>query len=177
MFLGAAVSVASAFQMKTPTTTNTFLSVRDDADTVVVDTSDETTFATETNNNSRRLFLLKSSGLLGFATLTLNPEQSNALASYSSNARNLERINSGDYSGGSVYDNNPKSEAGKKRRAMVGCKNPVAREEAASLLGLPDFSEKDCNSKVLGGGETEFMLQALRNLDCPTCPYGIKSER
>jgi hypothetical protein len=127
-------------------------------------------------NETRRDFVLQF-GLFSMVALTIDPKGSNALASYSSNARNLERINSGDYSGGSIYDNNPKSESGKKRRAMVGCKNSVAREEAASLLQVTELSEKDCNNKVLGAGESEFMLQALRNLDCPTCPYGIKSER
>lgn len=84
-------------------------------------------------------------------------------------------MNTGDMSGGSVYDNNPKSDAGKKRRAMIGCKNPVAREEAAEvILKTRDLSEKSCNQQVLEG-DPEFMLQALRNLDCPSCPYGISS--
>ena len=34
------------------------------------------------------------------------------------------------------------------------------------------MNEKECNTRVMGG-DTEFMLKALRNLDCPTCPYGI----
>lgn len=105
------------------------------------------------------------------------PNKSDAI-SYSSNARNMERLASGDGSGGSVYDNNPKTEVARKRRAMTGCKFPSAREEAAQkvlkVTGL--FTEKDCNLRVLEG-DTEFMLQALRNLDCSTCPYGIKSVR
>ena len=112
------------------------------------------------------------------------PEQK----SYSSNARNLDRLNSGDASGGSVYNNSPDSPVAAKRRAMVGCKVSSSRIEASKLLSQPDsndddgrntkgrfdvISEKDCNMKVMGG-ETEFMLKALRNLDCPTCPYGIE---
>jgi hypothetical protein len=61
-------------------------------------------------------------------TLTA-PRETKALTSYSSNARNMERLSSGDSSGGSSYDNNPKTEAGKRRRAMTGCKSPTAREE------------------------------------------------
>jgi len=91
------------------------------------------------------------------------PEQK----TYSSNARNLDRLSLGDQSGGSVYDNTPKNPAAAKRRAMVGCKVSVARKQAGG------YTEKECNTKVLSG-ETEFMLEALRALDCPTCPYGIK---
>jgi hypothetical protein len=122
----------------------------------------------------RKMF--KGVGMAFFAVAAA-PKDSLAVASYSSNARNMERMNSGDMSGGSVYDNNPKSEAGKKRRAMVGCKNDVAREEAAeNSLNAPSLSEKDCNQMVLGG-DTEFMIQALRTLDCPSCPYGISGKR
>ena len=91
------------------------------------------------------------------------PEQK----SYSANARNLDRLSVGDQSGGSIYDNNPKNPTAAKRRAMLGCKVPVARKEAGMA------SEKECNFKVMDGG-TEFMLKTLRKLDCPTCPYGIK---
>lgn len=124
---------------------------------------------------NRRNFLLD----FGFSSLIVAstfPSHSNALSSYSANARNLERINSGDYSGGSTYDNNPTTEAGKKRRAMVGCKSFIAREEAAEIVGAKSISEKECNQQVLGG-QSEFMLQALRNLDCPASPYGICIER
>ena len=123
--------------------------------------------------NRKRFFELVTPLLVA----TTFPGKSNALASYSANARNLERLNTGDFSGGSVYDNNPKSEAGRKRRAITGCKSPIAREEAAlSSLGVTSLSEKECNQIVLGG-DSEFMLQALRKLDCPSCPYGINSTR
>ncbi len=113
---------------------------------------------------------------LSIVTVGLFPIESTA-TSYSSNARNFERMNSGDMSGGSIYDNNPKSDTGKRRRAMTGCKSTIAREEAADfILKVGDLSEKDCNKMVLDGNP-EFMLQALRNLDCPSCPYGIKSTR
>lgn len=107
-------------------------------------------------------------------TLTLvQPDNAVALASYSSNARNMERLASGDASGGSSYDNFPKTDGSKKRRAITGCKIPSARRQAASILGISSsFSEKDCNMRVLSG-DTDFMLQAIRKLDCPTCPYGI----
>ncbi len=130
-----------------------------------------------------------------FSTLSLSSSSSsNAInipeqKSYSSNARNMERLNSGDASGGSTYNNNPGSPTAAKRRAMVGCKVSSSRVEASKVLlddndddidgkkkkrqNISVMSEKDCNMKVMGG-ETEFMLKALRNLDCPTCPYGIE---
>lgn len=126
-------------------------------------------------NNNRRNFLLDC-GLFSVLAMTSAPSQSSAMTSYSSNARNFERMNNGDYSAGSTYDNNPNTESGKKRRAMVGCKSSTAREEAADLMKSSRLSEKECNVMILGG-ESEFMLQALRNLDCPACPYGISSER
>jgi hypothetical protein len=100
------------------------------------------------------------------------------IKSYSSNARNMERLNSGDGSGGSVYNNNPSSDAGKRRRAMTGCKSATAREEAAeNVLNLSSsLSELECNLRVMDG-DPEFMLTALRDLDCPTCPYGIATSR
>lgn len=128
---------------------------------------------------SRKDFLscIGMSVMAGTVATVTCPENSNALTSYSANARNLERMNSGDMSGGSIYDNNPKSAAGKKRRAMVGCKNSIAREEAAeTVLGVTSLSEFDCNQKVMDG-ESEFMLEALRKLECPTCPYGISPKR
>jgi hypothetical protein len=122
----------------------------------------------------RKKFLLECG--LSFMVLTAVPSKSHA-KSYSANARNMDRMNTGDMSGGSTYDNDPKSEPGRKRRGITGCKIPVAREEAAeSVLKISALSEKECNQMVLGG-ESEFMLQALRTLDCPTCPYGISSSR
>ena len=91
------------------------------------------------------------------------PEQK----SYSSNGRNLDRLSVGDKSGGSVYDNDPKSPGAAKRRAMLGCKIPSARLRA----GME--SERECNLRVLDG-DSEFMLKVLRKLECPSCPYGIK---
>jgi hypothetical protein len=99
------------------------------------------------------------------------PEKAQA-KSYSQNARNLDRLNSGDTSGGSIYDNNPKTEGSRKRRALTGCKVALSRTEAAKELHMTLLSEKECNQKVLNG-ETEFMLAVLRRLDCPTCAYGI----
>lgn len=126
--------------------------------------------------NWQRRQLLWSTASPALLSLVLFPTASTA-KSYSSNARNLERMNTGDMSGGSVYDNNPKSEAGKKRRAITGCRSVTAREEAATtILRVDNLSEKECNQMVLQGNP-EFMLQALRNLDCPTCPYGIATSR
>lgn len=95
-------------------------------------------------------------------------------SSYSTNARNMERLSLGDLSGGSVYNNYPKTEASKKRRAMQGCKVPSARRVAAETISLNKslLTEKDCNMRVVSG-ETEFMLEAIRTLECPTCAYGI----
>mmetsp|Transcript_1805 Transcript_1805/g.3883 ORF Transcript_1805/g.3883 Transcript_1805/m.3883 type:complete len:225 (+) Transcript_1805:99-773(+) len=107
------------------------------------------------------------------ASLSGFPRAANA-KSYSENAKNLERINNGDFSGGAVFNNNPTTERGQKRRAMTGCKVTMAREEASNtiLKRQTMISEKECNTMVMDG-ETEFMLQALRNLDCPTCANGI----
>lgn len=125
-------------------------------------------------SSSRRMFLSTlTTSLLAFG---FHPQEAEA-KSYSSNARNLERMNTGDMSGGSLYDNNPKSDAGKRRRAMTGCKSSTAREELAeSVLKIESLSEKDCNQMVMEGN-SESMLQALRNLDCPSCPYGISGTR
>eukprot|EP00814_Leptocylindrus_danicus_P017656 CAMPEP_0116026624 /NCGR_PEP_ID=MMETSP0321-20121206/13994_1 /TAXON_ID=163516 /ORGANISM="Leptocylindrus danicus var. danicus, Strain B650" /LENGTH=169 /DNA_ID=CAMNT_0003499523 /DNA_START=264 /DNA_END=773 /DNA_ORIENTATION=+ len=89
----------------------------------------------------------------------------NSEISYSSNAKNLNRLSTGDASGGSVYNNSPPSNAAAKRRALTGCKSDLARREAG-------IGERECNLRVFDG-DTEFMLQILRKLDCPTCPYGI----
>ena len=123
------------------------------------------------SDSARRAFL-------GVAVISLAafPEISHA-KSYSANARNLERINTGDMSGGSLYDNYPKSAAGQRRRAMTGCKSATAREEASEgILRIKSLSEKECNQMVLEESP-EFMLQSLRNLDCPSCPYGIATTR
>uniref|UniRef100_A0A6U9VBM9 Uncharacterized protein n=1 Tax=Pseudo-nitzschia australis TaxID=44445 RepID=A0A6U9VBM9_9STRA len=130
--------------------------------------------------SSRNQFLLDCRSYFTFglaastaATWSAFPATSNA-KSYSENAKNLDRINNGDFSGGAVFDNNPSTERGKKRRAFVGCKTPLSREEASTTILKRDkkLSEKECNQMVLEG-ETEFILQALRNLDCPTCSNGI----
>lgn len=96
--------------------------------------------------------------------------------SYSQNARNFERLNAGDSSGGSTYDNNPSTDSGRKRRAMTGCKISSARDEAADGLSIKSLSEKECNMKIMGG-DPNFMLQAMEKLDCPTCPYGVSPKR
>lgn len=56
---------------------------------------------------------------------------------------------------------------------MVGCKNDSSRQEAMKNEGMKSLSEKECNLKVMDG-DSEFMLKALKELDCQTCPYGIK---
>ena len=101
-------------------------------------------------------------------TLAIPPQKS-----YSTNARNLERLNSGDSSGGSVYDNNPSAPAARRRRAMQGCKIASARNKAASILGQKSLAEKDCNMQVMNDSP-DFMLQAMQDLECTTCPYGVK---
>jgi hypothetical protein len=93
--------------------------------------------------------------------------------SYSSNARNMNRLAGGDGSGGSTYDNDPVNPAARKRRAMTGCKIPAARDEAS---GSSSMSETECNRRVLSG-DTDGMLQAMTTLDCPTCPYGVATTR
>ncbi|CAB9527347.1 expressed unknown protein [Seminavis robusta] len=94
--------------------------------------------------------------------------------SYSTNARNLDRLSVGDSSGGSVYDNNPSQPAARRRRAMQGCKIPSARAQAASLSGgKGSLSEKECNIQVMQESP-DFMLQALQELECSTCPYGVR---
>ena len=129
----------------------------------------------EMGSQSSRRELLASSLPLAAFVLGINPQPSNAAEQkiYSSNARNMARLNSGDSSGGSVYDNNPSSPKARARRAMVGCKNTSARSLAGDNIGKK-ISEKECNQIVMAG-ETDFMLGALTELDCPTCPYGIET--
>ena len=99
----------------------------------------------------------------------LTGAQRNSMVTYSSNARNFQRLGEGDSSAGSVYTNDlPDGSPAAKRRALVGCKSARARQEVASSL-----SEKDCNMRIISGGETKFMLDALKVLECPTCAYGI----
>eukprot|EP00591_Stephanopyxis_turris_P001319 CAMPEP_0195527576 /NCGR_PEP_ID=MMETSP0794_2-20130614/29345_1 /TAXON_ID=515487 /ORGANISM="Stephanopyxis turris, Strain CCMP 815" /LENGTH=144 /DNA_ID=CAMNT_0040658519 /DNA_START=233 /DNA_END=667 /DNA_ORIENTATION=+ len=98
----------------------------------------------------------------------LSAAAKNSEITYSSNAKNLNRVSMGDGSGGSVYDNSPKNPAAARRRAMTGCKIDSARREA----GQGKMSERDCNLKVMDG-DYEFMLEAMRKLDCPSCPYGV----
>eukprot|EP00977_Amphora_coffeiformis_P000829 scaffold178_cov163-Amphora_coffeaeformis.AAC.3 len=147
--------LAEGFSLQRPSKPTNAVVVREDVD-------DKTT-------GGRRAFLGVCTSII-FSSAMSGPTQAIAIPeqkTYSSNARNLDRLSTGDQSGGSVYDNNPKSPAGAKRRAMLGCKVSTSRKQAGG------YSEKDCNAKVLSG-ETEFMLEALRTLDCPTCPYGIK---
>ena len=96
----------------------------------------------------------------------LSAAAKNSEITYSQNAKNMNRLSAGDSSGGSVYNNNPTSDVAKKRRALTGCKSDLARKQ------LGDISEKDCNLRVFDG-DYEYVLSALRALDCPTCPYGI----
>ena len=144
------------------------------------DVLDDTSTTTTSNVCSSRGQFLKGIMMFTASTLALGTShvEPSYAKSYSSNARNMERLNSGDASGGSVYNNNPTSEAGKKRRAMTGCKSSTAREEAAeNVLKVKSLSEYECNQIVMNDGETEFMLSSLRKLECPTCPYGISSSR
>lgn len=96
----------------------------------------------------------------------LNAAVKNSEISYSSNAKNLNRLSTGDSSGGSRYDNDVVGPAA-RRRAMLGCKIEASRR----LAGMGG-DEKACNLRVMGG-DTTFMLDALKKLDCPTCPYGV----
>jgi hypothetical protein len=129
----------------------------------------------EQPTQSRRIIFEKAAHFSA-ALLLSTPNPSLALASYSQNARNFERLANGDESGGSVYDNNPTAKGARRRRAMTGCKIPSTREEAAEQLMLSSLSEKDCNLKVMDE-DAEFMLKAMRALECPTCPYGVKAKR
>lgn len=95
----------------------------------------------------------------------LSSAAKNSEITYSTNAKNFNRLGTGDASGGSAYNNNPSSPTAAKRRAMVGCKDKLARGEAGT-------GERECNLRVMNG-DYEFMLQALQKLDCPSCPYGI----
>lgn len=102
----------------------------------------------------------------------------NSQITYSSNAKNLNRINSGDLSGGSKYSTDPgaMSPAAAKRRAMLGCKIDTIRK----ITGVED--EKECNVRVMGdgGGRSNFIqevLDVMVKLDCPTCPNGIDTSK
>lgn len=159
------LSVSSASVTMTPAT-----STMPTTTTRTTQTSNES-LPNEETKSTRRAFLTFC-GTTTTTSLFLLSNVPTALAIpeqkvYSANARNLDRLSAGDQSGGSVYNNNPSSPAAAKRRAMLGCKVNAARQAA----GVPN--EKDCNTRVLGG-DNEFMLEALRKLDCPTCPYGIR---
>ena len=86
----------------------------------------------------------------------------------------MARLNAGDGSGGSIYHNNTSSPNARATRVMVGCKDSGARSLAGENLGKKKLSEKDCNLQVMSG-DSDFMLGALTELDCPACPYGIGS--
>ena len=132
------------------------------------------------NQASLDLVVARRDALFGLggaalAVLVGDPQQSNAIPEqkfYSSNARNMARLSSGDKSGGSVYDNNPSSPGAARRRALQGCKISSTRNLAADKAGMKNLPERECNLKVLDG-DTEFMLEAMRELECPTCPFGI----
>ncbi|KAL7526469.1 hypothetical protein ACHAXR_004103 [Thalassiosira sp. AJA248-18] len=124
----------------------------------------------------RRREVFKTGSLIVASILGSGSQSSQAAEQkiYSSNARNMARLSDGDSSGGSIYDNNPSSPKARARRAIVGCKNSsAARSLAAENIGKRKLSEKECNMMVMSG-DTDFMLEALTKLDCPTCPYGIK---
>jgi UDP-N-acetylenolpyruvoylglucosamine reductase len=122
----------------------------------------------------QRRDVLKMGSFFIASWLGVDKREANAMEQkvYSSNAKNLARLSNGDSSGGSVYDNNPTSPKARRRRAMVGCKNSSARSLAGKNIGNNNLSEKECNQIVMDGDGT-FMLDALIDLDCPTCPYGI----
>ena len=125
--------------------------------------------------HSRSQFLRSSFLVSITCSLALVPQVCLA-KSYSSNARNLDRINTGDFSGGSVYDNNPSTAGARRRRAMQGCKIPVAREEASQQFSMARvMSPKECNLRVMDDSP-EFMLSALQTLET-TCPYGVDGSR
>jgi hypothetical protein len=106
----------------------------------------------------------------------LQAASDNSMITYSSNAKNFARLGEGDQSAGSKYQNdNFKTPAAAKRRALTGCKFEVARSKASSLSNSGGLSEKDCNQRVIGG-DYEFMLSTLRELDCPSCAYGIREK-
>lgn len=123
----------------------------------------------------RELFTAASVIASFFLGIGSQPARAMEQKIYSANARNMARLNNGDASGGSVYDNNPTSPRARARRAMVGCKNPSARSLAGENIGRKKLSEKECNMMVMSGESADFMLKALNDLDCPTCPYGIGS--
>ena len=58
----------------------------------------------------RDMFVIVASTILSSTTPVFAEEKS-----YSSNARNMARLNAGDSSGGSVYDNNPSSPKARSR--------------------------------------------------------------
>ena len=129
----------------------------------------------DTDDVNRRDLLLRTGAFVVSSVLGLDGvEPANAIPEqkvYSSNAKNMQRLGEGDSSGGSVYDNNPTSPKARARRAMVGCKNTSARSVAGDLIDTR-INEKECNQLIMKG-ESDFMLNALTKLDCPSCPYGI----
>ena len=149
-------------------------------ETCKTDLTKKSTSTTINEPSSRNQFLLNCRTFMTYglaastaASWSSFPDAANA-KKYSENAANMERLNNGNFSGGAVFNNSPTTERGAKRRAMTGCKVTMSREEASTAILKRNtmLSEKECNTMVMDG-ETEFMLQALRNLDCPTCANGI----
>jgi hypothetical protein len=168
---------SSAFAPPAHTTTTSQVSSRTQASTV------ETRLHAEPQQSRAAFFkgalasfLVAAPQIASASSIEESPSSLFVAKAYSSNARNMDRISAGDFSGGSVYDNNPSSAGARRRRAMQGCKIPSAREEAAEGLHVKNLGEKDCNVKVMSESP-DFMLQAMQTLDCPMCPYGIKESR
>jgi len=168
-------SIYARYESKASFHRSKIYKVHEDSNLVTFQSANDNVDAT---HHSRRDTMVALSSLLLPVFTVFNGQVRPAHAippqkSYSSNARNLDRLSEGDQSGGSSYDNNPSSPKSAKRRAMVGCKFNSSRGKAASLDDLSDLGERDCNLRVMGG-DSEFMLRALRALDCSDCPYGIQ---
>jgi len=89
----------------------------------------------------------------------LEAARRNSDITYSSNARNLKRMQAGDYSMGSQQTST--TERALKRRAVMACKSPKVLK-ATTYAG-----EADCTKSVLGG-DADPVLAALDRLgdDC-----------
>jgi len=97
----------------------------------------------------------------------LDAAKRNSEKTYSNNARNIQRIQQGDYSQGAKQTST--SERGLRRRAALACKSPKA------LKASNYDSEADCTRAVLAGEGTQIMLDALDNLgdDCKVDPTHV----
>ncbi|GMH59516.1 hypothetical protein TL16_g02844 [Triparma laevis f. inornata] len=83
---------------------------------------------------------------------------------YSSTAKNLNRLSTGDSSAGSKYHTDTVSS--RKRRAAMGCKyGPVLKDL--------EIGAKECNIRVLEN-DVDEILKVMESRRCDNCANGLR---